>query len=106
MFTNPWAQTPPPPPQPKIPREVFLERLRGGVPIELAERAMGVGVQAHPDRETDMALAEGEILLFERARDSGVTGVIRAAMRQEVKTWLPKAEPAPTGGTLEELLRD
>lgn len=105
MFTNPWAQ-PPPQQTPKTPREVFLERLRFGVPIELAERAMGIGVQIHPDRETDMALAEGEILLFERARDSGVTGVIRAAMRQETKTWTPKAEPTPPGGTLEELLRD
>jgi len=84
----------------------MLERLAAGVPPELASRAAGIewgGIKDDP--EVIMALAEGEILLFERARDSGVTGVVRAAMRAEAKTWMPKAE-APTGMTLEDLLRD
>lgn len=77
-----------------------------GVPPELAARAAGVdwnAIKEQPD--VVVALAEGEILLFERARDSGVTGVIRAAMRSEAKTWMPKAEGA-TGTSLEDLLRD
>lgn len=105
MFTNPWAQTPPPP-QPKTPWETLLERLSAGVPPDIACRAAGIDWETIKDRpEVDKALAEGEVLLFERARDSGVTGVVRAAMRHETKTWTPKAEPAPSGGTLEELLR-
>lgn len=88
------------------PREQMLVRLREGVPPELAVRAAGVTWdEIKDDPEVDKALAEGEILLFERARDSGVTGVVRAAMRRETKTWTPKAD-APTGTTLEDLLRD
>ena len=80
-------------PKATLPREIMLERLREGVPAELASRAAGIdwaGVKDDP--EIDKALAEGEILLFERARDSGVTGVVRAALRNETKSWVPKAE--------------
>lgn len=84
----------------------MLERLREGVPRELAARAAGIDwstIKNSP--EIDKALAEGEILLFERARDSGVTGVVRAALRNETKSWVPKAE-ASLGLTLEDYLRD
>jgi hypothetical protein len=91
---------------PKTPREIMLERLRNGVPAELATRAAGVRLEdVREDPEFDKAVAEGEIMLFERARDSGVTGAVRAAMRQEAKTWQPKAEGQP-GMTLEDYLRD
>lgn len=83
----------------------MLQRLREGVPPELATRAAGMTMdEIKDDPEVDRALAEGEILLFERARDSGVTGVVRAAMRRESLSWNMKAE-APTGTTLEDLLR-
>ena len=95
--------------QPKAPqtlRELLLDRLANGVPPELAVRAAGVlWDQIKDDPEVDKALAEGEILLFERARDSGVTGVVRAAMRRESRSWSAKAEPN-SGATLEDLLRD
>ena|ERR1700734_1277229 len=88
------------------PREVMLERLREGVPPELASRAAGIPWETvKQDPEIDKALAEGEILLFERARDSGVTGVVRAALRNETKSWVPKAE-SQVGLSLEDLLRD
>jgi hypothetical protein len=91
---------------PVTPYEVLLDRLANGVPPELATRASGLDWEALKDRpEVVQALAEGEILLFERARDSGVTGVVRAAMRYETKTWTPKAEPN-SGASLEDLLRD
>ncbi len=93
-------------PKATAPREVMIERLREGVPPELASRAAGIdwaGVKDDP--EIDKALAEGEILLFERARDSGVTGVVRAALRNETKSWVPKAE-AQIGMSLEDYLRD
>lgn len=84
----------------------MLERLRDGVPPELVTRAAGVSMDSiKDDPEIDKALAEGEILLFERARDSGVTGVVRAAMRYETRTWTPKAE-AIIGLTLEDYLKD
>ncbi len=84
----------------------MLQRLREGVPPQLAVRAAGVAWESiKNDPEVDKALAEGEILLFERARDSGVTGVVRAAMRREAETWLPKAEVS-SGQTLEDLLKD
>ena len=84
----------------------MLQRLRDGVPPELVTRAAGVSMDSlKDDPEVDKALAEGEILLFERARDSGVTGVVRAAMRYEAKTWQQKAE-VPTGMSLEDYLRD
>lgn len=84
----------------------MLVRLKEGVPPELAVRAAGVTWEnIKDDPEVDKALAEGEILLFERARDSGVTGVVRAAMRRETKTWTPKAEPN-SAQSLEDLLRD
>lgn len=84
----------------------MLERLREGVPCELAARAAGVDWNTVKDKpETDKAVAEGEILLFERARDSGVTGVVRAALRNETKSWVPKAE-ASLGLSLEDYLRD
>jgi hypothetical protein len=90
----------------KTPRELMLTRLRDGVPPELAARAAGITMdQLKDDKEVDMALAEGEILLFERARDSGVTGVVRAAMRREANSWMPKAE-VTVGMTLEDYLRD
>jgi|ERR1700719_148963 len=93
-------------PKATLPREIMIERLREGVPPELACRAAGIdwaGVKDDP--EIDKALAEGEILLFERARDSGVTGVIRAAMRNESKTWNAKTEVS-LGLSLEDCLRD
>ena len=92
--------------KPQTPYAILLERLREGVPAELATRAAGLSwddIKNNPD--VDKALAEGEILLFERARDSGVTGVVRAAMRHEAKTWQPKAEPS-SGASLEDYLRD
>lgn len=82
-----------------------MKRLSEGVPPELAHRAAGITAdELKNDPEYDKALAEGEIMLFERARDSGVTGIVRAAMRRETQTWTPKAE-ATVGLTLEELLR-
>ena len=99
-WSTPFAQ------KPKSPREIMLERLREGVPPELATRAAGVGVDSlKDDVEADKALAEGEILLFERARDSGVTGVVRAAMRREANSWMPKAE-VTIGLSLEDYLKD
>lgn len=84
----------------------MLQRLREGVPPELATRAAGVDFEAiKEDPEVIKALAEGEILLFERARDSGVTGVVRAAMRHETRTWNARAEPS-SGKSLEDYLRD
>lgn len=84
----------------------MLDRLREGVPPELATRAAGVALDSlKDDVEADKAIAEGEILLFERARDSGVTGAVRAAMRREVNSWMPKAE-VTIGLTLEDYLRD
>lgn len=94
--------------QPKatIPHEILLERLRSGVPYELATRAAGIDWNTiKDDPEITKALAEGEILLFERARDSGVTGVVRAALRNETKSWVPKAE-ANLGLSLEDYLKD
>lgn len=100
-----WQQTPPPP-KPKTPWEQLIERLSNGVPPDIACRAGGFDWEAIKKQpEVDKALAEGEVLLFERARDSGVTGVVRAAMRHETKTWTPKAEPMQPGGSLEDLLR-
>lgn len=88
------------------PREIMLERLREGVPAELASRAAGIEWQTvKDDADIDKALAEGEILLFERARDSGVTGVVRAAMRNESKTWNAKTE-VQLGLSLEDYLKD
>lgn len=84
----------------------MLERLREGVPPELATRAAGINWDSiKDDPDVDKALAEGEIVLFERARDSGVTGVVRAAQRYETKSWTPKAE-ATIGLSLEDYLRD
>ena len=99
----PWLYNKPPP---KTLREAMLQRLRDGVPPELVTRAAGVDWNSiKDDPEIDQALAEGEILLFERARDSSVTGVVRAAMRYEAKTWQPKAE-VHVGLSLEDLLKD
>jgi hypothetical protein len=104
-MTFPWGFQQPIP-TPKTPRELMLERLSMGVPPELATRAAGVDMDSiKNDPEVDHALAEGEILLFERARDSGVTGVVRAAMRREANTWQAKAE-VPSGPSLEDYLRD
>jgi hypothetical protein len=84
----------------------MLQRLREGVPPELATRAAGVALESlKNDPQADMALAEGEILLFERARDSGVTGTVRAAMRRESSSWMPKAE-VTVGLSLEDYLKD
>lgn len=92
--------------KPQTPRDLFLQRLRDGVPPKLACRAAGYDWDAvKDDPEVVKAEAEGEILLFERARDSGVTGIVRAAMRYETNTWTPKAEPN-SGATLEDYLRD
>lgn len=84
----------------------MLKRLSEGVPPELATRAAGVEWETvKNDPEVVKAVAEGEILLFERARDGGVMGSVRAAMRYETRTWTPKAEPN-SGLTLEDYLRD
>lgn len=84
----------------------MLRRLRQGVPPELAARAAGVRwADIKDDPEIDKAVAEGEIALFERARDSTVSGVVRAAMRWESKTWQPKAD-VQVGVSLEDYLRD
>ena len=84
----------------------MLQRFREGVPPELAATAAGVELDSIKDEpDVRMALAEGEIFLFERARDSGVTGTVRAAMRRESKTWQQKAEP-DTGKSLEDYLKD
>lgn len=83
----------------------MLERLELGVPPELIATAYGLThEQMKTDPEILKAMAEGEILLFERARDSGVTGIVRAAMRREANSWLPQAEPND-GKSLEDLLR-
>jgi len=95
-----------PKPKATTPRGILLERLAEGVPLELAARAVGIPVDfLKDDPEVDKALAEGEILLFERARDSGVTGVVRAAQRHESKTWNPKTEFS-VGLSLEDYLKD
>lgn len=84
----------------------MLQRLSEGVPPELATRAAGIEWDSVKDNpEIIKAIAEGEILLFERARDGGVTGSVRAAMRYEAKSWSAKAEPN-LGPSLEDLLRD
>jgi hypothetical protein len=90
----------------RTPRQIMLDRLREGVPPDLVARAAGVPIESFKeDREIDMALAEGEIRLFEQARDSGVTGAVRAAMRREANSWMPKAE-VTIGLTLEDYLAD
>lgn len=84
----------------------MLRRMREGVPPELCAAASGVDyadVKEQP--EVVQAVAEGQIALFERARDGGVSGAVRAAMRYETATWTPKAEPN-SGQSLEDLLRD
>lgn len=92
-------------PPPLTPRERMLKQLSEGVPPELVARAHGLTMdQLQADPDFDRTSAEGEIALFERARDSGVTGAVRAAMRNEAKTWQPKAETMP-GQSLEDLLR-
>ena len=94
------------PQKPTAPRDTLLARLAEGVPPELAARAAGIEWDSLKDApDVVKATAEGEILLFERARDSGVTGVVRAAMRRETNTWTPKAE-AVIGLTLEDYLKD
>lgn len=99
----PWGY---PKQQPPTPHELLLKRLVEGVPPELATKAAGIEWDTiKDDPEVIKAVAEGEILLFERARDSGVTGVVRAALRYETKSWTPKAE-ATFGLTLEDYLRE
>lgn len=72
----------------------------------MATRAAGVSwSDIKDDPAVDKALAEGEIMLFERARDSGVTGIVRSAMRHEARTWQAKAE-VQSGLSLEDLLKD
>lgn len=84
----------------------MLQRLREGVPPELACRAAGVKWDDIKDKpDVDKARAEGEIFLFEHARDNGVTGAVRAAMRSEAGTWQQKTE-LPSGQTLEDYLKD
>lgn len=102
MIAFPWGFT-----QAKsiTPRETMLQRLAEGVPLELCLRAARIGTPVHDDPDIDVATAEGEISLFERARDSGVTGAVRAAQRNETKTWVPKAD-VELGRTLEDYLRD
>lgn len=88
------------------PMEKLVQRLSEGVPPELATRAAGIEWDTIKDNpEVVKALAEGEILLFERARDGGVSGTVRAALRYETKSWTPKAE-ASIGLSLEDYLRE
>lgn len=90
----------------ETPQQKMLRRISEGVPTDLAVRAAGVKWEDVKDSPgMDAAVAEGEIKLFEQARDSGVTGTIRAAMRRETKSWQPKAE-TDDGKTLEDYLRD
>jgi hypothetical protein len=104
--TFPWTFGFTPQRGPATPRELLLRRLSEGVPLKLAARAAGIDAATlKDDPEVDKALAEGEIVLFERARDSGVTGAVRAAMRREAETWMTTAEPN-SGASLEDLLRD
>lgn len=95
--------------QPKTaqtPAEIMLRRLSEGVPPDLACAAAGMKWDdIKDDPEVIKAVAEGEITLFERARDGGVTGTVRAAMRYEAKTWAPKAE-VQVGLSLEDYLKD
>lgn len=84
----------------------MLQRLREGVPYDIAARAAGIDWETEKENpDVVRALAEGEIRLFEQARDSGVTGTIRAAMRHETRTWTPKSE-AQVGLSLEDYLKD
>jgi len=101
-FFNPFAANSQPP---ETPRQKMLRRLSEGVPPELVARAYGVA-NFEGDADALMAIAEGEIVLFERARDSGVTGAVRAAMRYEAKTWQPKSDGPGDGMTLEDYLKD
>lgn len=102
----PWLYGQAPSPKPLTTREQMLKRLSEGVPKELVTRAAGLTVKdLEGDADADKAIAEGEILLFERARDSGVTGIVRSAMRHEAGTWAAKVEPN-LGQSLEDLLRD
>lgn len=99
----PWGY---PKQEPLTPKELLLRRLAEGVPPELATRAAGIDWDTIKDEpEVIQAAAEGEVLLFERTRDGSATGIIRAAMRHETKSWTPKAE-ATLGISLEDLLRD
>lgn len=91
---------------PQTPRETLLRRLSEGVPPEVAARAAGTTYDLIKEEpEIQIAVAEGEVTLFERARDGGVSGAVRAAMRYETQTWTPKAEPN-LGLSLEDYLRD
>lgn len=84
----------------------MLRRMGEGVPPELCATAAGFDYAAiKDDADVHRAAAEGQITLFERARDGGVSGAVRAAMRYETNTWTPKAEPND-GRSLEDLLRD
>lgn len=84
----------------------MLQWLNDGVPPEDACEALGLQWDREKHNpEAAKAAARGRVELFIRAKDSGVTGVIRAAMRVEAKSWQPKAEPS-TGPTLEDYLRD
>ena len=52
-------------PKATTPREIMIERLREGVPPELATLAAGIAwADIKDDPEVDKALAEGEIMLF------------------------------------------
>lgn len=84
----------------------MLRRMAEGVPADLCASAAGFDYGAiKEDPEVVQAVAEGQIALFERARDGGVSGAVRAAMRYETATWTPKAEPND-GRSLEDLLRE
>ena len=92
--------------QPQTPREQLLAWLAEGVPPEDACEALGMHWEAEKQApDAIQAAARGRVELFIRAKDSGVTGVIRAAMRVESKSWQPKAEPN-SGLSLEDYLRD
>ena len=84
----------------------MLRRISEGVPPLLAARAAALDwetIKEEPD--VVIAIAEGEIRLFEIVRDGSATGSIRSAQRHEANTWQPKAE-VTLGVSLEDLLRD
>lgn len=99
----PWLTQPK---QPQTPREQLLVWLAEGVPPEDACEALGMTWDTEKQAaDVVRAAARGRVELFIRAKDSGVTGVIRAAMRVEAKSWSTKAEPS-SAQSLEDLLRD
>jgi hypothetical protein len=65
-----------------IPEQLYLQRLRDGIPVELAKAALN----AHTDEEA--AIAEGAIARFVRLEEVGnSTALLAAAPRHELGTY-------------------